>query len=588
MENESTSGTEDAARTDQAPHENEEGAESSHGETLMKAVLYTRVSTEEQGKSGYSLGQQREALRAYCKDQGLEVVGEFEDQSSGASLDRPGMDDVRDVVSAGGVHLVLVQDRDRFSREPAHIHVLREEFMQYGTTLRALNDRGDHSPEGELTDGILDQLAKYERAKTAERTRRGRIKKAQEGKIVGTGKPPYGFYYADNHYHVDPDRMPFVHEIFEMVVNGHSIYEVTRHLRKVGAPSPGGGEWYRSAIRPIVLNDTYLGTYWWGRQKKTYKTVSEVVNGERVYKKKVVKEDRPRENWIAIPVPDSGIPPETIARAREMIGKHAWTVSRNSERTWELSGGVAVCSGCGSHLTAYSTSNSGKNRKKYFYYRCPNRGPSRCSNRKNYPADALEAQVRDTLAGTFQEETWTEFVNKTCDRQLEDLRKLLRSDPQKTRESLVKRIGALETKMTRLVDLFTDGDISKETYREKKSAIEELIAGSHDELSKIDDLGTEMERIEGLRTALLALENPFSGHYVFVGDVDPNVLVDHNLSYGSKETAARRRQELYGKVGLRVSVGGDVEISLNVGGTLVSKLDDPSCRTRRQRRRRPR
>jgi hypothetical protein len=97
-----------------------------------------------------------------------------------------------------------------------------------------------------------------------------------------------------------------------------------------------------------------------------------------------------------------------------------------------------------------------------------------------------------------------------------------------------------------------------------------------------------MERIEGLRTALLALENPFSGTIRLRRGRRPNVLVDHNLSYGSKETAARRRQELYGKVGLRVSVGGDVEISLDVGGTLVSKLDDPSCRTRRQRRRRPR
>jgi DNA invertase Pin-like site-specific DNA recombinase len=50
----------------------------------------------------------------------------------------------------------------------------------------ALNDRGDESPEGELTDGILDQLAKFERAKTAERTRRGKLRKAREGKVVGT------------------------------------------------------------------------------------------------------------------------------------------------------------------------------------------------------------------------------------------------------------------------------------------------------------------------------------------------------------------------------------------------------------------
>ena len=94
--------------------------------------------------------------------------------------------------SGGGVDLVLAQDRDSFSREPAHHYVLGKEFLQHGTSLKALNDYGDDSPEGVLTDGILDQLAKFERAKTAERTRRGRMRKAQEGKIVGTGKVPTG------------------------------------------------------------------------------------------------------------------------------------------------------------------------------------------------------------------------------------------------------------------------------------------------------------------------------------------------------------------------------------------------------------
>jgi site-specific DNA recombinase len=159
----------------------------------MKAALYCRVSTEEQASSGFSLRQQLEVLRRYCKDHDIEVVGEFQDTSSGANLDRPGLDALRDRISLGGVELVLCQDRDRISREPAHVYILREELLEYGTTLRSLNDRGDDSPEGALHDGILDQLAKFERAKTAERTRRGRMRKAQEGKIVGTGKAPYGF-----------------------------------------------------------------------------------------------------------------------------------------------------------------------------------------------------------------------------------------------------------------------------------------------------------------------------------------------------------------------------------------------------------
>ena len=66
------------------------------------------------------------------------------------------MDRVRDLVAAGGVSVVLAQDRDRFAREPAYHYLLRREFEEHGTKIRALNGRGDDSPEGELTDGILD------------------------------------------------------------------------------------------------------------------------------------------------------------------------------------------------------------------------------------------------------------------------------------------------------------------------------------------------------------------------------------------------------------------------------------------------
>src|SRR5919107_5593630 len=111
---------------------------------------------------------------------------------SGASLERPGMDRVRDLVAAGAVSLVLSQDRDRFAREPAYHYLLRKEFEERGTQIRALNDRGDGSPEGELSDGILDQLGKFERAKMMERTRRGKQRKIREGRIIAT-RAAFGF-----------------------------------------------------------------------------------------------------------------------------------------------------------------------------------------------------------------------------------------------------------------------------------------------------------------------------------------------------------------------------------------------------------
>src|ERR671910_1903254 len=155
---------------------------SPHGHGTKRAILYARVSTDEQARSGYSLAQQLEALRGYAAREGYEILEEVSDPGqSGASLERPGMDRVRDLVAAGDVSVVLAQDRDRFAREPAYHYILRQEFEEHGAAIRALNDRGDESPEGELTDGILDQLSKFERAKTAERTRRGKLRKAREG-----------------------------------------------------------------------------------------------------------------------------------------------------------------------------------------------------------------------------------------------------------------------------------------------------------------------------------------------------------------------------------------------------------------------
>src|SRR5215216_4025888 len=154
-------------------------------ESPKRAILYARVSTEEQARSGFSLAQQLEALREYAAREGYDVLEEVQDPGqSGANLERPGMDRVRGLVAAGGVSVVLAQDRDRFSREPAYHYLLRREFEEHGTKIRALNDRGDDSPEGELTDGILDQLAKYEKAKIAERTRRGKLRKAREGRVI--------------------------------------------------------------------------------------------------------------------------------------------------------------------------------------------------------------------------------------------------------------------------------------------------------------------------------------------------------------------------------------------------------------------
>jgi hypothetical protein len=168
-------------------------------------------------------------------------------------------------------------------------------------------------------------------------------------------------------------------------------------------------------------------------------------------------------------------------------------------------------------------------------------------------------------------------VDDVCNRRLEDLHRLHRSDPVKTKENLAGRIKTLETKIDRTRDLFIDGDLPRPDYEAKKASIQEEIEVLRQEFSKVDDLDDEIRCVEALRETLLSMENPLSGHYVLTeGPEDWDELIDEDLSYGSEETAAMRRQNFYRRVGMRVKVGEELEILLGVDKISVCKVDTVS------------
>ncbi len=156
-----------------------------NGHAPKRAILYARVSTDEQAKSGYSLAQQIEALREYAAREGYEILEEVTDPGqSGVSLERPGLDRVRDLVAASDVSVVLAQDRDRVARKVVLNLVLEEELARHGCELKALNDYAGDGPEAALMRGIQSQFSEYERAKIVERTRRGKERKVRQGRIL--------------------------------------------------------------------------------------------------------------------------------------------------------------------------------------------------------------------------------------------------------------------------------------------------------------------------------------------------------------------------------------------------------------------
>src|SRR4028119_584907 len=438
-----------------------------NGNGSRRAILYARVSTDEQARSGYSLAQQMEALRGYAAREGYEVLEEVADPGqSGASLERPGMDRVRDLVAAGGVSMVLAQDRDRFAREPAYHYLLRREFAEHGTKIRAMNDRGDESPEGELTDGILDQLAKFERAKITQRTRRGKLRRAREGKVVPTRTPDYGFRYnlARDNYLVHEEEMRIVRRVFRMVgAEGRPMNAVKKAFDREGVPTPGGARfWYHTYLRRMILDDVYrphtfeeaaemvapevsmrldrdrcYGIWWFNRRRRVEKQVVEIKEGGRRYRRRSKNTMKPPEEWIAVPVPDPGVPREWVDGAREAIkGNHR--APSSNRRFWELTGGLLYCGCCG-----HTMRQDARVRKDgaWFYYRCSHRwhnGRDACPDAKSFNVKKLEPLVWQFVSDLLSDPS---RLRAGLDAMMDRERKGMRGDASQEAKAWLDRLG---------------------------------------------------------------------------------------------------------------------------------------------------
>jgi site-specific DNA recombinase len=554
---------------------------STNGHGPKRAILYARVSTDEQVRSGYSLAQQLEALREYAAGEGYEVLEEVVDPGqSGASLERPGMDRVRDLVSAGGVSVVLAQDRDRFAREPAYLFYLREEFGEHGCKLRALNDRGDDSPEGQLTDGILDQIARFERLKIAERSRRGKLRKAREGKIIAPRTPRYGFKLnaARDAYEVNEPEMEVVRRIFHLVgAEGRTPGSLARVMERQGVLTPRGAKrWDRTFFRECILADIYkphsfdelravlsaeatsrldpdkrYGLWWFNRRGVKTGQVAETGPDGRHYRKTYHWHEKPKEEWIAVPVPDSGIPRELVDAARAAVESNS-KPARAGRRFWELTGGIAYCGECGRTMCANHSSKTKKGRHyTYDYYCCSQRnryGTDACANSYRPRACELEGSVWDLVSGLLKD---PERLRVGLEKLIEEEGRSVRGNPYKEVEMWAKKLSEVDQMRSAYQDQQAEGLITLDELRTKLADLEEIRSVALTELEALRSRREQMERLENDADFLLE-------HYA---RMVPETL--DNLT--SKE-----RHSIYRMLRLKVVVSADrpIEVTGVFGGPL--------------------
>ena len=178
--------------------------------------------------------------------EGHEVVGEFlDDGYSGARLDRPGLDAIRDAAEAGLIDAVWCLSPDRLARVYAYQVIVLDELARHGVSvLFADAPAFDDDPQARLLTQVQGVIAEYERAKNAERYRRGKLWRARAGEVISL-KAPYGYRRLPRSADAPPrleiyePEAAVVRHIFDdYVAGGHSTREITRRLNTDGCQRP--------------------------------------------------------------------------------------------------------------------------------------------------------------------------------------------------------------------------------------------------------------------------------------------------------------------------------------------------------------
>ena len=370
----------------------------------MKAAIYARVSTERQAERG-TIGSQVQALRAHVAAAGYELAGEYcDDGHSGARLDRPGLDTLRDAAEAGLFEVVCCLSPDRLARSYAYQVLILDELARFGVGVAFADaprlDQDD--PQARLLTQVQGVIAEYERAKIGERYRRGKLFRSRAGEVISR-KAPYGYRRIPRgpdgpaHLEIFEPEAAVARRIFAERAAGTTIRQICRQLNADAVPTPTGSRavWGTSTVNRLLRNEAYIGRVYFNR--------TEAVPDRRPGRHSR-QAPRPRADWIAIPCPPL-IADETFQAAAQVSYDNAkWSPRRAEPGAWLLRG-LVKCGPCGVGTSCHKM--RGRNGTWHRYYYCNNHDPLRAGGQdrrcpeRNIRADALDefvfGQVRAAL-----------------------------------------------------------------------------------------------------------------------------------------------------------------------------------------------
>jgi len=229
----------------------------------VRAAIYTRVSTEDQAKEGFSLGAQRERLHAYCLARDWAVAATYiDDGHSGRNTKRPAYQ--RMMAERDHWDAILVIKMDRIHRNARNFMEMMDDLREWEKDFVSATESLDTSTAmGRFVMDIIQRIAQLESEQIGERVYMGMSQKAKVGPGILGFDAPLGYVVSEGHLLLDEQGATLVREIFARCLDGRTLEEIASDLNGAGRRTKRGTEWTAVKVHRIVHNPVYAGFLRW-------------------------------------------------------------------------------------------------------------------------------------------------------------------------------------------------------------------------------------------------------------------------------------------------------------------------------------
>lgn len=411
------------------------------------AGVYIRVSTEDQAREGFSLGEQKEKLLALCKFKELDVYKVYEDAGVSAKdmEHRPQFQQMLQDMKDGKINYIVAYKLDRITRSVRDLEELITLLEQYGCYL--LCDRDDvntSTANGKFFVRMLTVLSQLEIEIVSERTKFGLNGAIKSGHIPG--QRPFGYTKSEEKKMViDPTTRPYVEKIFNMYLEGKSFQQIANYFNDNNIYPEK--KWRDTTISKIIDNRIYMGDY------EQYKRIGKKNNIEPIVYMNVVEPIISRAMW------------EECQRQKE-INQRTYTRDRIYTFFQRLK-----CPKCGRIMKC---KGSGGKKRKYMYYTC-----EKCHI--NYREDKIEEVLKNFIYDLLE---YDMAVKKY-------FLPILADKKRTNTDKIDMEIKKLENQRKRIKDAYLKEIVELEDFEEDYKLIESKIALLEKEKLDILDLNNE-------------------------------------------------------------------------------------------------